>query len=332
MVEKMEIIKKSAEQILEEFKVKQAEDFFEYTKKSKSKNSIRAYHFAWSKFSDWCASCGYIVKNPPASSHEFLVGLFIASMAKSRQLKPASLSTYLAGIKHFYAEIGVQVDTRHEEIRKAMSGIRREMGAKQTQKLPLTTDNIKMLVDSIGRIVKPIEARDKALILIGFAGAFRRSELVGIDCEHLEFSPDGVSIFIPSSKTDQEGNGRVVDIPFASDERYCPVRSLRLWMQCCGAASGPVFRGLTKGGKIMPERLCDRSVADMLKRRCRPFGFSNEISGHSLRAGHVTSSIKRGTPETWIMRQTGHTSIATLRKYERLNREFEANSAAAIGL
>ncbi|MCP5506414.1 MAG: site-specific integrase [Chlamydiales bacterium] len=177
-----------------------------------------------------------------------------------------------------------------------------------------------------------IELRDKAMILLGFAGAFRRSELVGIDVEHLAFDPNGVSIFIPKSKTDQQMEGRIVDIPFAAKEPYCPVRALQAWIRFSAIEEGAVFLQVHKGGNIVRQRLGDRSVALMLKRRCKPFGFSDDIAGHSLRAGHVTSSIKNGTPETWIMRQTGHTSINTLRKYERLNREFEANSAAKIGL
>ncbi len=328
----MSIIIQSDEKILEEYKKQHLEDFYEYTKKSKSANSIRAYRFAWTKFNDWCEQSKYDPFSPPSSSYEFLVGLFIASMAKGRQLKPASLTSYLAGIRHFYAEKGIAVDTRHTEIRKAMAGIKRELGTKQNRKLPLTTENIKLLVDSIGRLVWPIEVRDKAMILLGFAGAFRRSELVGINLEHLSFDPNGVSISIPKSKTDQEMEGRIVDIPFGLNEKYCPVRTLQAWIRCARIDAGPIFLQVHKSGKITRERLGGRSVALMLKRRCKPFGFSDDIAGHSLRAGHVTSSIKNGTPETWIMRQTGHTSIDTLRKYERLNREFEANSAARIGL
>ena len=328
----MSIIIQKDEKILEEYKKQQIEDFYEYTRKSKSDNSIRAYRFAWTKFNEWCEKSDYEPFSPPESSFEFLIGLFIASMAKSRQLKPKSMESYLAGIKHFYSEKGVIVQTRHREIRKAMAGIKRELGTTPNQKKPLQTENIKLLIDSIGKLVWPIEVRDKAMILIGFSGAFRRSELVGIDIEHLSFDTNGVSIFIPKSKTDQEMQGRVVDIPFTSNEQYCPVRALQAWIKCARSESGPVFLQVHKGGNIIRKRLGGRSVALMLKKRCKPFGFSDDIAGHSLRAGHVTSSIKNGTPETWIMRQTGHTSIDMLRKYERLNREFEANSAAKIGL
>ncbi len=332
----MDAIKQLGKNNLEEYKKQQFNDFFEYVQKSKSPNSIRVYRFAWTRFTTWCQEHNYDPIIPPQEGyqfyHELLIGLFICSMAKAKLLKPASLSTYIAGLRHFYFEKGINVDTRHREIRKAMSGIKREHGIQQTRKLPLTTENIRLLIDSIGPFVKPIEVRDRAMILIGFSGAFRRSELVGIDVEHLYFEQNGVSVFLPKSKTDQEGAGRHVDIPFSSNEEYCPVRNLKLWLHCAQIKKGAVFLQVAKSGTIIRKRLGGRSVALMLKKRCRPFGFADNIAGHSLRAGHVTSSIQRGTPETWIMRQTGHTNIDTLRKYERMHREFEANSAAKIGL
>ncbi len=328
----MSVVPQRDKEIVESFQKQHVEDAFEYRSQSKAPKSLVTYQCAWSKFTGWCDESGYDPFQPPNKSHEFLASLFIASMAKSRKLKDASITCYLAGIRHFYHEKGVAIDTTHSEIRKIRAGIKREIGTKQTQKLPLTTENIKLLIDSIGRLVWPIEVRDKAMILIGFAGAFRRSELVAIDLEHLTFDQLGVSIFIPKSKVDQEMQGRVVDIPFAPGAQYCPVRALQDWIRCAKIENGPIFLQVHKGGNIIPRRLGDRSVALMLKRRCKPFGFSDNIAGHSLRAGHVTSAIKNGTPETWIMRQTGHTNIDTLRKYERLNKEFESNSAAKIGL
>lgn len=328
----MSVIAQRDKEIVESFQRQHVKDAFQYRNQSKAPKSLVTYQCAWNKFLGWCEESGYDPVKPPNNSYEFLASLFIASMAKSRKLKDASISCYLAGIRHFYNERGVAIDTTHSEIRKIRAGIKRELGTKQNQKLPLTTENIKLLIDSIGRLVWPIEVRDKAMILIGFAGAFRRSELVAIDIEHLAFDQFGVSVFIPKSKTDQEMQGRVVDIPFASNAQYCPVRALQDWIRCAKIEKGAVFLQVHKGGNIIPRRLGDRSVALMLKRRCKPFGFSDDIAGHSLRAGHVTSAIKNGTPETWIMRQTGHTNIDTLRKYERLKREFESNSAKRIGL
>lgn len=305
-------------------------DFMEFTKSAKSKNSLRAYFYAWKKFGDWCTDKGYNMLEP-GMPIELLVGLFISDMAKNRKLKPASIQTYLAGLKHGYEECGHNLDTRHPKIRAAMSGIRRTLGKKQTQKLALKTDAIKKIISSIDQN-SLIGLRDRAMILLGFAGAFRRSELVAIDVEDCIFDTHGLSVYIRKSKTDQEGEGRIIDIPFASSDEFCAVRTLRRWIALAGISEGPIFVQVHKGGQINRVRICDHTVARVLKKRSEPFGFSADIAGHSLRAGHVTSAITKGTPETWIMRQTGHTNINTLRKYERLKREFVANSAANLDL
>lgn len=308
----------------------QLQDFYNYAKNAKSPNTLRSYRNAWMKYVHWCDERGanVLLTNYP---FEVLIGMFISDMAKNRKLKVASISAYLAGIRHHYHEKGYMVDTGHKHIRDAMSGIRRELGKKQNQKLPLKTEMIKSIIESIDED-QPIGLRDSALILMGFSGAFRRSELVGIDIEHLIFDSHGLSVYLPRSKTDQDGEGRVVDIPFSTDVKFCPIRKLRRWISLANILEGPVFLQVHKGGNIVGKRICDHTVARILKKRCEPFGFSSEIAGHSLRAGHVTSAIKNGVPETWIMRQTGHTSINTLKKYERLQREFTANSAAKIGL
>ena len=215
---------------------------------------------------------------------------------------------------------------------KTRACIKRELGTKQNQKLPLTTENIKLLIDSIGQLVWPIEVRDKAMILVEFSGAFRCSELVAFELEHLALDQFGVSAFVAKSKTDQKMPGRFVDIPFVSNPQYCLVRALRDWIRCAKIEKRPLFLQGHKGGNVTPKRLGNRSVALMLNRRCKLFGFSDDIAGHSLRADHITSATENGTPETWIMRRTGHTNINMLGKYERLKREFEANSAATIGL
>ena len=314
----MELVTQKDKELIESSQRQHIEDALDYRTRSKAPKSLITYTWAWKKFTNWCEESRYDPVNPPNNSYEFLVALFIVSMAKTQTLKDASITCYLAGIRYFYLERGVNFDSSHPEIARIRAGIKRELGTK--------------LIDSIGKLVWPIEVRDKAMILIGFAGAFRRSELVAIDFEHLSFDEDGVSIFVPKSKTDQEMQGRVVDIPFGSMTQYCPVRALRNWISCAEIEKGPVFLQIHKGGNILSKRLSAQSVALVLKKRCKPFGFSDDIAGHSLRAGHVTSAIKTGTPESWIMRQTGHKNINTLRKYDRLKKEFKANSAARIGL
>lgn len=303
----------------------------EFRSLQKSKKSLRVYEIAWRYYNDWVMENGYDPYNPPKSSYELLLCLFISSVAKERKLKDASISTYIAGIRHFYEEKGINLDTSHREIRRIRKGIKRHLGTHQIQKMPLTTESICNIIDNLNS--KHITGiRDKALILLGFTGAFRRSELVSIDIEHISFTQEGMTIFMPFSKTDQEKKGRYIDIPFSKKESYCPIRSLKNWISDSGILTGPIFRRIYKSGTIGNKRLTDKSVALILKKHCETFGFADQISGHSLRSGHVTSAIKNGTPETWIMRQTGHTNINTLRKYERMQREFKANSAANLGI
>jgi len=315
---------------LEEIHQENLNSFYEFTQKSRSKNTLKAYFFAWEKYRNWCIDQKidmYDVNIPK----ELIVGMFISDVAKKRNLKVASIQTYLAGIKYNYEEKGIPMDTRHPKIRAAMSGIRRTLGKKQTQKLALKTDAIKKIIASIDEN-SLIGLRDSAIILLGFSGAFRRSELVSIKIEHMVFDTYGLSIYIPNSKTDQEGEGRVVDIPFAKEEKFCPVRKIKTWISMANISEGYLFRRIRKGNVVQSEGITGHTVARIIKKRSDSFGFSSDVAGHSLRSGHVTSAIKNGTPETWIMRQTGHTNINTLRKYERLKREFVANSAANIGL
>lgn len=299
--------------------------------RSTSDNSIRTFQNGWNKFTLWCLGNGYEPLNNIQGSAEFLISLFVSDMANERHLKASSIHTYLKGIRHHYGLLGKELDISSLSMRKLMRGVRRELGDRVNQKAPLTTENIKVLVDGLD-LSTNAGMRDRAILLIGFAGAFRRSELASITRENLMFSSQGVSVLIPKSKTDQYGKGRVIDIPFVANEKYCPVRALSSWMERSRISNGGVFLRINKSDKVGDTPILDRAICDMLKRRCEPFGFSSQISGHSLRAGHVTSAIQRGVNETWIMRQTGHTNTAMLKRYERMQNEFVANSAACLGL
>jgi len=175
--------------------------------------------------------------------------------------------------------------------------------------------------------------RDRALLLLGMAGAFRRSELVGIDVEHLEFVGESVVITLPRSKTDQEGQGREVGIPFGQDANTCPVRALRAWLTAAGIESGPVLRSVNRHGQVGAGRLTGKSVALVVKHYMAAIGKdAASYAGHSLRAGHVTAAARVGVQARDIMDQTGHKSEAMLRRYIRDGSLFRDNSAAALGL
>jgi integrase len=175
--------------------------------------------------------------------------------------------------------------------------------------------------------------RDRALLLVGFAGAFRRSELVGLDIADLEFGRDGLVVTVRRSKTDQEGQGRRVGIPYGSHAETCPVRAAQEWVDLLDTTSGPLFRRIDRHGHIGAARLSDKAVALIIKRCARAAGLgAADLAGHSLRAGLATAAAAAGVSERAIMAQTGHRSLATVRKYIREGSLFLENAAGKVGL
>ena len=177
-----------------------------------------------------------------------------------------------------------------------------------------------------------IGKRDKALLLVGFAGGFRRSELVGVTVENIEETPEGIIIHLLKSKTDQEGKGRLVGIRRSDNPATCPVRALFAWVYTAGITSGPVFRAVDRHGMVK-ESLTAQSIALVVKTACSAAGLdSAKYSGHSLRAGLVTQAAKNKASVIDIMRQTGHKSTETVNRYIRKANIFEDNVSGIIGL
>ena len=178
-----------------------------------------------------------------------------------------------------------------------------------------------------------IGLRDRALILLGFAGAFRRSELVALDVADLAFNRDGLTVTLRRSKTDQEGQGRKVGIPYGSNPDTCPVRVLQAWLETAGLAEGPVFRSMNRHGPCTTGRLAPADVARVVKKLAERAGLdAARYAGHSLRAGHATSAAIAGASERSIMNQTGHRSVQMVRRYIRDGILFRENSAGKLGL
>jgi integrase len=178
-----------------------------------------------------------------------------------------------------------------------------------------------------------IGLRDRALILLGFAGAFRRAELVALDVTDLQFSRDGLTVTLRRSKTDQEGQGRKIGIPYGANPETCPVRTLQAWLEEAAIAEGPVFRSLSRHGKVRPGRLSSVDVARVVKKLANRAGLDPaKYAGHSLRAGHATSAAASGASERSIMNQTGHRSVQMVRRYIREGSLFRENSAGKLGL
>ena len=243
------------------------------------------------------------------------VTAYLAQFAAT--LAVATLERRLIAIHKSHELLSAKSPTRHETVKRTMQGIRRTVGTKQQQALPMVKDDLLAALVMIDR-QKPVKAaRDRALLLIGFAGAFRRSELVAIRCEHITQLANGVEIFLSESKTDQEKAGRTVFIPHANGS-HCPVSALALWLELAGINEGYVFRAVTRSERISKTGLSAQSVSLVVKASVERYGGHGEkVSGHSLRAGYRTQAAMAGLQPWQIREQTGHKSDATLAKYIR---------------
>ena len=247
-----------------------------------------------------------------------MVADYLAKSATT--LKVATLERRCIAIHNAHVREGLVSPIKGNELVKAtMNGIRRTMGTRQRAVKPVTKDVLLEMLVTLDK-QKPLKAaRDMALLLVGFAGAFRRSELVALHVEDLTVDDAGAMVLLRFSKTDQLGKGRTVFLPRASDAERCPVQSLLNWLQLAGIESGWLFRSVRKGGgSVSSKPLSTQSVAQIIKRTTKAAGRDfNEFSGHSLRAGYVTTAAIVGLQPYQIREQTGHKSDATLARYIR---------------
>jgi integrase len=205
------------------------------------------------------------------------------------------------------------------------------MTTAQKGKAALLTDALRSLMNAIPDT--PLGRRDAALLLVGFAGAFRRSELVALTVSDIDFCHDGARVRLRRSKTDQDGQGRVIGIPYGSNPQRCPVRSLRRWLDIAAITEGPLFRSVDRHGNIGAFALTDQVVAKVLKRYCADAGLdAAQFGAHSLRAGMATQAAINGASERSIMKQTGHKSVTMVRRYIRDGELFRDNAATRLGL
>lgn len=306
-------------------------NFHSYTQKDKSPNSRRAYAFGWKKFEEWLNKHGYILQKD-ADQTALQVGMFLSDMAKTGSLKYNSLVSYHAAIKHhLFENLNIKLD--HPALKKAMKGARNELKQLPVKKEAVKAEHIKTMVSSIGDSDRLIDLRDKTLLLLGFSGAFRRSELVGIDYEHISFDQEGVSILIPFSKTDQAGQGHHVEIPRREDSSNCPVLALNKWLKSSNIKNGPIFKPINKHGIILEQRLSGKAVSLILKKHAdEVFEDPSNVSGHSLRRGFVMSSLEADVHLVAIMNQTRHASVNTLKEYSSEKKNYKTNALHSISL
>jgi integrase len=257
------------------------------------------------------------------------VALYLTDAAE--RLKPSTLTRRAAAISVRHGEAGLPSPTQDPRVRTILSGIRRTHGTAQRKATPATIGDIRRMVAHLPNTVSG--TRDAALLLVGFAGALRRSELTAMNWGDIRTRDEGLEILLRHSKTDQEGRGRRVAIPYGSDEQTCPVRSLRRWSQHLPATRGPVFRPVDRHGTISTNRLSGTSVSTIVKRAAAGAGLDpSAYSGHSLRAGFATTAALNGASERQIANQTGHRSMETLRNYIRPARLFTDNAVGVLGL
>jgi integrase len=243
------------------------------------------------------------------------VALYLTNLAERRR-SMATLAPRLATISQAHQAAHLESPTRAAEVRAVMQGIRRAKGTPQRQKTAAITLIIRAMVAGLPGSL--IGMRDRALLLLGFAGAFRRSELVSLDVADLAFNADGLVVTLRRSKTDQDGQGATKGIPYGSHPGTCPVRALRALLDTAGIVDGPLFRPITRHGKIQPMRLSAYAVALVVKRAAEATGLDPEqFAGHSLRAGLATAAAAAGVSERAIMAQTGHRSVMVARRYIR---------------
>jgi integrase len=295
-----------------------------YARASRASATRRAYRSDWAHFEAWCRQTK--VATLPASPT--VVGAYLA--AHTAKLSPATLGRRVSSIAVAHRLAGHQLDTRHPGVRDVLSGIRRERGIAPRRAAPATTDIIRRMAAACD--TSTIGLRDRALILLGFAGAFRRSELVGIEVRHLAMSIEGVRITLPRSKGDQEGAGEIIGVARISGSATCPVAALQAWLAVAEIVDGPVFRSVNRHGGIAATALHDRAVARIVQKLVLAIGLDTDAySGHSLRAGFATSAAIHGVEERRIARQTRHRS-SVVRTYIRDGEVFVRNASREVGL
>jgi site-specific recombinase XerD len=298
-----------------------------YVKAAKAKNTLRAYDADWRDFAAWCGEQARTAL--PAGPET--VALYLTDRAST--LKTSSLSRRLTAIARRHQALGYPspASMQHATVSEVWKGIQRTKGTAQQGKTPLLTAHIRQVIEMLPDTLQG--ARDRALLLAGFAGGFRRSELAALEVSDLKETEQGYVVNLRRSKTDPTAQGRPVALPYGSDPLTCPVRALRSWLEMAGITAGPLFRAVDQFDMAEDTPLDPDSVAYIVKRAVERIGLeTKEFAGHSLRAGLATQAAMNGASELAIMKQTGHRSLATVRKYIREGSLFRDNAATKLGL
>jgi len=283
-------------------------------KNSKAHNTLRAYQADFSDFSNFCKTNNF--SSLPTDPK--IVALYLTHLSSS--CKFSTLKRRLASIKVIHKLKGHYIDTKHPIISENLMGIKRKLGVKQISKKPILLDDLKLIIQAITHEKNEFKKiQNKALVLIGFAGGFRRSELVSIEYDDVDFVNEGVKINIKKSKTDQIGIGMTKAIPYFENTKFCPVVSLKEWINYAKINSGRIFK------------ISDKSVALIIKKYALISGLDHsKYAGHSLRSGFATSTAETGADERSIMAMTGHKTTQMVRRYIQEANLFKNNALNKI--
>lgn len=293
-----------------------------YAKASKAPNTLRAYRSDFREFAVWCEATG--ARQLPAEPET--VAAFLAACA-DRGLKASTISRKVSAIRFAHRAADLPSPTETAAVEATIRGIRREIGTAVDQKAPATATAIAVMLSRVPATVQGI--RDRALLALGFAGAFRRSELVALHVGDIGFTDEGVDVRIRRSKTDQEGAGHEISIPHGTHLR--PVEALRAWLDAARIEDGPIFRPITKSGLVGQGALTPQSVALIVKKHAAIAGLQvDSFAGHSLRAGFVTSAAESGADINRIMDQSRHADARTVRAYIRRANRYKDHAGASF--
>lgn len=288
----------------------------DYAEAAHAPGTRRAYHVGWTDFSAHCREHGF--EALPASPQT--VTLYVTALADRAKL--ATIRLYLAAIAHKHREIGLESPVSHVIVRRVVRGIARTIGASQARKSAVTTDHLRaMLLEVRGDDLKA--KRDRAIVLLGFAAALRRSELAALRVEDLRFEKRGLLVTIRRSKTDQEAKGAEIAVPYVDSRSLCGVRAVKAWVEAAGITTGPLFRSFTLRREMLETPIGGRDVANLVKALTTKARLDGDFSGHSLRAGFATSAAAAKASLDAIARTTRHKSLTVLIGYVRPAQAFD---------
>jgi site-specific recombinase XerD len=289
-----------------------------YLAAEKSDNTRRAYKADWLDFSEWCNI--HQVASLPAEPVD--VARYLAQLADGG-LKTATIQRRTAAIRSIHKAAGLEPPTSAEGVKAVMRGIRRRLGKRQVKAAPATAELLSVALDRLTDSL--LDLRNRALLLVGFAAALRRSELVALTVADITWRRKGILLHLGRSKTDQEGEG--AEIPIPRGGKLQPVAALSAWLERAGITEGPIFRGVDRHGRIGKTALTDRQVSRVIKDVLRAAGLEADgFSGHSLRAGFVTSALDAGVDPLKVMKQTRHVKVDTLKGYDRRENDFDGHA------